>query len=131
MIRNSSLKVFRLAFLILAVTLACRGSVSSSGGSRVSSNEQATVNVSAQEFEFVLDATQSGPGTITFVVRNNGHMPHDFAISGNGVDEKTPMLDSGDTARLEVTLEPGTYDYVCTVPGHAILGMTGTFTVTP
>lgn len=131
MISNTTLKVLRLALLVLAVTLACRGSVGSSGGARVASNEQPVVNVTAQEFEFRLDATQSGPGTITFVVTNTGHMPHDFAISGNGVDARTPMLDPGETARLEVTLEPGEYEYVCTVPGHAILGMTGTFTVTP
>jgi uncharacterized cupredoxin-like copper-binding protein len=65
------------------------------------------------------------------VVRNEGDTPHDFAISGDGVEEKTPMLDPGETATLEVELEPGTYAYVCTVPGHAMLGMQGEFTVEP
>jgi uncharacterized cupredoxin-like copper-binding protein len=84
-----------------------------------------------EEFQVNLDATQAKAGDITFVVRNEGSMPHDFALSGEGPDEKTPMLQPGETATLEVTLEPGTYKYICTVPGHAMLGMQGDFTVTP
>jgi uncharacterized cupredoxin-like copper-binding protein len=77
-----------------------------------------------------LDASQAEAGTITFVVQNNSSMPHDFALEGNGVEQKTPMINSGESATLTVDLEPGTYTYVCTIPGHEQLGMSGTFTVT-
>ena len=69
-------------------------------------------------------------GTITFLVRNDGTMPHDFAIQGNGVDQKTVMIKPGQTASLTVDLKPGIYTYKCTVPVHALLGMKGTLTVT-
>jgi uncharacterized cupredoxin-like copper-binding protein len=64
------------------------------------------------------------------VVQNNGSTQHDFAIRGNGVEQKTPTIKPGEIARLTVDLEPGAYTYVCTIPGHEQLGMNGTFTVT-
>jgi uncharacterized cupredoxin-like copper-binding protein len=88
-----------------------------------------TVNVVAQDFSFTLDAAQVNAGTITFVVQNKGSMPHDFAIEGNGVDQKTAMIQPGQSGSLTVNLQPGIYIYVCTVPGHAILGMRGELTV--
>jgi uncharacterized cupredoxin-like copper-binding protein len=87
------------------------------------------VNVVAKEFAFTLDASQANAGTITFIVRNEGTMPHDFAIQGNGVDQKTQMIMPGQSASLTVDLQPGSYTYICTVPGHVILGMKGEFTV--
>lgn len=91
---------------------------------------ETTLHVVATGFAFVLDASQVRAGTITFLVKNDGPMPHDFAIQGNGVDQKTTMLKPGHTASLTVDLAPGTYTYKCTVPGHAVLGMQGTLTVT-
>jgi plastocyanin len=93
-------------------------------------NSSATaVNVVATNFHFALDAAQASAGTITFLVTNNGNMPHDFAIQGNGVDRKTAMIQPGQSASLTVDLKPGTYTYFCTVPGHALLGMRGVFAV--
>ena len=90
-----------------------------------------SVNVAARDFAFSLDTAEIKAGTVTFVVKNNGSMPHDFEIRGDGVTQKTEMLDPGETASLTVDLQPGTYTYVCTVGGHNFLGMKGTFTVSP
>ena len=73
---------------------------------------------------------QTPAGTITFVVQNTGQAPHNFAIKGNGVEERLPVLEPGQSATLTVDLSPGTYEYECTVPGHAMAGMQGTLTVT-
>ena len=135
---NQKRSLYLVGILLLVAALACRFGVrddraaneGNPGGSSAAA-ERDTINVAAEEFKFTLDAAQAEAGTLTFIVRNEGHMPHDFAISGAGVDEKTSMLDPGETATLEVTLEPGTFGYACTVPGHAMLGMNGTFTVTP
>jgi plastocyanin len=89
-----------------------------------------TVNVIAEDFKFSLDATEAKAGTVTFVVRNNGSMPHDFEIRGDGVSQKTHMLQPGESDSLTVDLQPGTYTYICTIPGHDQLGMQGSFTVT-
>lgn len=90
----------------------------------------ATINVTLKEMTVALDKTQASAGTITFVVQNTGHAPHNFAISGNGVGEKIPLLEPGQSATLTVDLSPGTYEYECTMPGHAMAGMRGTLTVT-
>jgi uncharacterized cupredoxin-like copper-binding protein len=90
----------------------------------------AAINVTLKEMTVTLDKMQVSAGTTTFVVQNTGHAPHDFAIKGNGVEEKTPRLGSGQSATLTVDLLPGTYEYECTMPGHAMAGMQGTLTVT-
>jgi uncharacterized cupredoxin-like copper-binding protein len=90
----------------------------------------ATINVTLKEMTVALDKTQAAAGAITFVVQNTGHAPHDFAIKGNGVDQKTPRLEPGQIATLTVDLSSGTYEYECAVPGHAMAGMRGTLTVT-
>jgi plastocyanin len=89
-----------------------------------------TLHAVATDFGFALDASQVRAGKITFLVKNDGAMPHDFAIQGHGVDQKTGMLKPGHTMSLKVNLKPGIYTYRCTVLGHTLLGMKGTLTVT-
>jgi plastocyanin len=117
-----------LSLLILAFTLGCRASVQDQD---TASGSASTVEVSAREFSFTLSTSQVAPGLVTFSVHNDGHMPHDFAFHGNGVEQKTPTIQPGETATLELNLEGGSYTYLCTVMGHSALGMKGTFTVTP
>ena len=122
-----------LAIGMLAVTLACSASLSLGDSPRdevIEKEGVATINVVAKDFSFGLGASQAEAGAITFLVQNNGSMQHDFAIRGNGVEQKTPKIKPGETARLTVDLKPGAYSYVCTIPGHEQLGMNGTFTVT-
>jgi uncharacterized cupredoxin-like copper-binding protein len=124
---------FLLGVLVLTIALvACSGtSQSHNDDSHSQANRNdAVVNVTTQEMSISLDRSQLKAGTVTFLVQNNGFMTHDFAIRGNGIDEKTPMLNSGQSATLVVKLEPGTYTYECTMPGHSQAGMTGTLTAT-
>ena len=90
---------------------------------------ETTLHVVATGFTFALDAVQVRAGTMTFLARNDGTIPHDFAIQGQGVAHKIALLKPGHTASLTVDLKPGTYTYKCTVPGHAFLGMRGTLAV--
>jgi uncharacterized cupredoxin-like copper-binding protein len=87
----------------------------------------APVTVAASEYKFVLSTkTAAKPGSVTFKITNKGHVPHNFQIN----KKKSAMLSPGKSATLTVTFaKKGTYAYECTVPGHAALGMKGTFTV--
>ncbi len=86
-----------------------------------------TVKVTAKEYKFVLSRKTAPHGKVTFKVTNKGKFKHDFKIAG----KKTTMLKPGKTASLTVTLVKGkTYTYICTVPGHAELGMKGKFKAT-
>lgn len=117
-----------LGIAFLAVLLAACSGSSPEGGE--SSRDSGAINVEAKDFSFSLESSRAKAGTITFVVQNNGFMPHDLAIRGDGVEQKTPMIGPGESATLTAELEPGTYTYGCTIPGHEQLGMSGTFTVT-
>ena len=86
-----------------------------------------TVKVTAKEFKFVLSTKTARHGKVIFKVTNKGKLKHDFKIAG----KKTVMLKPSKTASLTVTLAKGkTYTYICTVPGHAQLGMKGKFKAT-
>lgn len=125
--------LFFVAVILMAVALACGGASAPVSESQSNGNTTANdgaINVRAREFLFGLDSTRATAGEITFVVENTGAMVHDFAIRGNGVDEATSQIDPGESTTLTVTLEPGTYTFICTIPGHEQLGMRGEFTVT-
>ena len=85
------------------------------------------VTVTASEFKFVLSKKTAKRGVVVFTVTNVGKLKHDFEIDRR----KTRLLAHGQTATLRVVFaRTGHYSYVCTVPGHAALGMKGVFTIT-
>ena len=81
-----------------------------------------TVDATESEFKIAL-ALPVHAGKVTFDVKNDGNIPHDLVVEGNGVKAKTPLLDGGQSKTLEVDLKPGTYDVYCSVPGHKQAGM--------
>ena len=89
----------------------------------------------AEEVTVTLDDFSISPNDVVIVegqetnltVVNNGAAPHDFTV---------PELDirivvaPGETATVGVAAQPaGTYETLCTVPGHAPAGMVGRFVV--
>ena len=79
-------------------------------------------------FSFDKKTLEAPAGTITIHLTNDASIPHDIAVEGNGVDEKSETVTNGDTS-LTVDLEPGEYTFYCSVPGHRPGGMEGTLTV--
>ncbi|MCE7988579.1 MAG: hypothetical protein DYG89_46075 [Caldilinea sp. CFX5] len=128
-------RLLLLIFLLIGTLLAACGSraptpqAASAQVAAQPTTSNTTVSVTAKEFSYLLDRTDATAGAITFVVQNSGAMPHDFALQVNGVEQKTPLLEPGQSATLTATLAPGTYSYRCTVLGHDLLGMKGSFTV--
>ena len=86
-----------------------------------------TISVSAIDYKFKLSANSlAKPGSVTFKITNKGHQPHDLRIDG----KTSKLLQPGQSTTLPVTFsKAGKYPYLCTVPGHAALGMKGTFVV--
>jgi uncharacterized cupredoxin-like copper-binding protein len=85
------------------------------------------VTVVAKEFRFVLSRRSVRTGAVTFRVVDRGRLPHDFEIAGR----KSALIAPGKHGLLRVVFrKPGTYRYVCTVPGHAQAGMKGVLKVT-
>ena len=103
----------------------------------------ATVSVTEgkpSEFGFKLSTKTVPHGAVTFNITNGGAIPHTFKLcsapaktasattcAGKGTALTTP----GGKATLKVTIaKPGTYEYLCTVAGHAAGGMKGLLKVT-
>ena len=85
------------------------------------------VTVAASEFKFVLSKKTAKRGIVVFKVTNVGKLQHDFQIDRR----KTRLLSHGQSETLRVVFaRKGHYPYICTVPGHAALGMKGVFTIT-
>src|SRR5262245_4335224 len=79
--------------------------------------------VTASDFKFKFVPARVTAGRTTFRIVNRGQASHDFKIAG----KKTKLMSTGQRATLTVTLVKGKrYPYLCTVPGHAALGMKGT-----
>jgi uncharacterized cupredoxin-like copper-binding protein len=76
------------------------------------------------EFSIKLEGGNSlKPDKYRFTVVNEGKIDHDLEIQGQGFEEKTALIGSGEEAALEADLKPGKYRFYCTVPGHAQSGM--------
>ena len=68
-------------------------------------------------------------GTVTINFENPSATPHNVAIEKDGKELAgfAPISESDKTVSAD--LEPGTYAFLCTVPGHAAAGMEGTLVV--
>ncbi len=92
----------------------------------------ATIKVSEKEWKITLK-TPAGKlvksvkhGLIRFKVANVGRLGHNFVIAKH----QTPVLARGKSATINVALKKGKYKFLCSVTGHAALGMKGTLLVT-
>ena len=69
-------------------------------------------------------------GSVTINFDNKEALQHDVAVadSSGKILGQTDLVSSS-TANATVDLQPGTYTFYCTVPGHREAGMEGTLTV--
>jgi plastocyanin len=96
---------------------------------RIAAPGNPSVDVELLEYQIRMSDTLAA-GKQTFRIANGGHEQHGFAIEGPGVSKQLANnLTRGDTAELEVTLQPGTYTVWCPVDGHRGKGMQRTITV--
>jgi probable HAF family extracellular repeat protein len=63
---------------------------------------------------------------VTFVLPNEGTVPHNFSIDALGIDvDQAP----GETYEVVINAPAGSYEFYCNVPGHTEAGMVGTLIV--
>src|ERR671933_1605751 len=66
---------------------------------------------------------------VELTLRNGGGIAHDFTLAEGASRPVKIEAQAGQTARGTFTIDsPGTYAFVCSVPGHAAAGMRGTIT---
>jgi len=121
-----------VAATLVLVGAACGGGGGSSGASSSPGKAAgASIAVSLREFSIQPSTVEAPAGrTLVFRIANDGSAQHTFAVETAGRTYETDAIDAGATASLQVpALSPGSYRILCTVPGHADLGMEGTLVV--
>lgn len=91
-----------------------------------------TLKLSASPTEIAFDTTQltaRKAGRVTIDFDNPSALEHDVAIAQNGKQIAISETIAKGSTSVSADLKPGTYTFLCTVPGHAEAGMQGTLTV--
>ncbi len=127
---------------MIGLAAGCGGDDEGSGGGTV----EVTMG-QPSEYALVPEPAEISAGTVTFEVKNEGMMVHEMVViktdegaanlgMENGEADETGAVDevadlpAGESATLELDLEPGEYALVCNLPGHYAAGMYADFTVT-
>jgi nitrite reductase (NO-forming) len=85
-----------------------------------------TLQVEAFDLGFKPNAlTVDKAGTYTIEFKNTGTIPHDITPQGGSTNTAQP----GETITFDVAVPDAGLPFICSVPGHAAAGMTGTITV--
>ncbi len=133
-------------FIVLTVALlmvACGGG---GGGGETAAPEPVTLAFAGfDEFRYDPESASVPTGAqVTVNFTNSGVLEHDWLLVNEGVDPGAVTADAavvpaahsgviagGETKSFSFAAPAaGTYQIVCTVPGHAAAGMVGTLTVT-
>jgi uncharacterized cupredoxin-like copper-binding protein len=133
---------------IHVIATAAPAAAGGTGGSAAATPAPAPphrVNVSLKEFTITPNSSQASAGKVTFNVRNNGTVPHEFVVlktnkpaadllKGAEADESGNVGETGDlkvgaSKSLSLNLAPGHYALICNLPGHYKAGQHVDFTV--
>jgi len=85
------------------------------------------VAIKMSEFKFEPTTMEVRAGTVKFEMENAGTVEHNFIIVGT--TSRLEAIQPGKAGELEATLQAGTYQIECDVPGHKEAGMTMTLVV--
>jgi uncharacterized cupredoxin-like copper-binding protein len=123
-----------LSALLVFTAVGCSGGVEpSQHPAGVSGEEAAAASIEVTLAEFAIEPShlEAPAGTpLVFSIHNDGSAAHTFAVVASATTFETASIAPGADVVLEVTpLEDGSYQVLCTVPGHDSLGMTGTLVV--
>lgn len=90
-----------------------------------------TLKLSASPTQIAFDTKKltSEPGKVTIDFSNPATIQHDVAIEKDGTEIAASPLIANSKTTVSADLAPGTYTFLCTVPGHAEAGMQGTLVV--
>lgn len=90
-----------------------------------------TLQLAASPTDLTFDTTSltSKPGKVTIDLDNPAALEHNVAIEQDGKEIATSETITEGKTSVSTDLAPGTYTFLCTVPGHAEAGMQGVLTV--
>jgi len=121
---------FALTLAVSALLVAACGGGDRPGGT-VTAPASGALRVVAKEYSFDPSTiVLRKPGTLRVTLSNEGSLAHNLRVLKDGeVLGGTDTFPAGQTGSGSVRVEPGEYEFVCTVGDHAELGMKGTLKV--
>jgi uncharacterized cupredoxin-like copper-binding protein len=132
---KKSVVIFSLFLVVSLLLVAC-----TSGGS----GSNATLNVAMTEFQYTPNTwTVSAGQKVTINLTNQGTLAHTWTIMSEPISGSYASADQSDifftspavpagtsqTVTFTAPTTPGTYQVICTQPGHFEAGMEGELTV--
>jgi plastocyanin len=115
------------ALLAATFLLAACGGDDGDNGDGEAVAPDGTILIEAGDLYFDPEEVSAEAGTVEFSLVNVGAVEHDLVIEEAG-DVEVAHADPGDTVTGSIDLEPGTYTYYCSIPGHRA-AMEGTLEV--
>lgn len=122
----------RLSALLLAgaaLLAGCGGGNDDGGGATPGPSKLTLEADPGGKLAFDKQALTASAGKVTITMSNPSSLSHDISIEGSGIDEHGEVVGNGGTSTVTADLQPGTYTFYCSVPGHRQGGMEGTLTV--
>ena len=85
------------------------------------------LRIVTRDVKFVPERQFANPGDVGIYVKNDDLFWHTLTIDDLDVDQR---IATAGRHRIQLRdVEPGTYEFVCAIPGHESAGMTGTLVV--
>jgi len=141
-LRGAQKPSLRVLFAAIGGLVLLTAALTVGAAARPSRPGSSTVAVTAgkpTEFGFLLSTKSVKTGSVTFKITNKGALAHTFKIcsspkgglANSCAGKGTPMISPKGSTTLTYTFKTkGSYEYLCTVPGHAAAGMKGDLKVT-
>lgn len=100
-------------------------------GDEAATKPGSTLKLAADPSAIAYDTTSltAKAGEVTIDFSNPAPIEHDVAILKDGEEIAASELVTEADTSVSAELEPGSYTFLCTVPGHAEAGMEGILTV--
>ena len=81
------------------------------------------ITIDAHDVHFDIGTIEASPGPLTVTLKNKGAIQHTFKILGTDLRAEGERRQGRRPAPSPS--KKGTYDFECTIPGHAAQGMKG------
>jgi plastocyanin len=121
--RTGALRVGAVALTCFALALAVSAV---QGRADKATASQPSIVLVTENMAYSSESLTADAGKITLRMNNHDLFWHTFTIDSLGADLKVAV--NGDES-VTFNATPGTYEFYCTVPGHAQMGMRGTLVV--
>jgi plastocyanin len=126
--RLSAFRAPAAALVMLVVLIVVFAACGDDGGGDVTKTAtDGKITVVARDISFDVDTIEAKPGELEVTLVEEGALEHTFKINGQDGELKVDSGSDRDTGTWD--LDPGDYEFECTIAGHASQGMKGKIVV--